>query len=308
MSMRHMGLCGTKEGFLKGLCLGSPNPEPNAEAALCKASRLHMKEIHLLILKHWYLLGYSLGQTLVDTIFLFSLCLAKVSSTILPTPCPSVGYHPFLFPFPIFSFFSLFFSFFFPVNAICVLPICLMSASGYHFWALLLYSRVLLSSGEAVLHNTGALVFTFGDTVLAAATQGKTCDHLVRGACILGSHRTVTIIEIVLGRLPFPRHRTDSRLKYTPTLFVKEDICLSRNFSPGNRQWVWHTPTGWPGALKDAARDTIFALPPVWLEFAGNSQEGAYKRTWRPNFCATARGHLQIAWLWGPSGLILAVL
>ena len=168
--------------------------------------------------------------------------------------------------------------------------------------------RVLLSSGEVVLHNTGALVFTFGDTVLAAATQGKTCDHLVRGACILGSHRTVTIIETVLGRLPFPRHRTDSRLKYTPTLFVKEDICLSRNFSPGDRQWVWHTPTGWPGALKDAARDTIFALSPVWLQFTSNSQEGAYKRTWRPNFCAAARGHLQLAWLWGPSGLILAVL
>lgn len=47
--MRHMGLCGTKEGFLKGLCLGSPNPELSAEAAICKASRCHMKEIHLLI-------------------------------------------------------------------------------------------------------------------------------------------------------------------------------------------------------------------------------------------------------------------
>lgn len=290
MSMRHMGLCGTKEGFLKGLCLGSPNPEPNAEADLCKASRLHMKEIHLLILKHWYLLGYSLGQTLVDTIFLFSLCLAKVSSTILPPPALLLGIILFFFLSPFSLFLSLLFLFFFSVNAICVLPICLMSASGYHFWALLLYSRALLSSGEEVLHNTGALVFTFGDMVLAAAIQGKTCDHLVRGACIPGSHRTVTIIETVLGRLPFPRHCTNSRLKYTPTVFVKEDICLSRNFSPGDRQWVWHPPTGWPGALKDAARDTIFALPSVWLQFASNSQEGAYKCTWRPNFCDCCQG------------------
>lgn len=140
--MRHMGLCGTKEGFLKGLCLGSPNPEPNAEAALCKASRLHMKEIHLLILKHWYLLGYSLGQTLVDTIFLFSLCLAKVSSTILPTPCPSVGYHPFLFPFPIFSFFSLFFSFFFPSEYY----LCTPHLSHVSQWVPFLSSSAVLQS------------------------------------------------------------------------------------------------------------------------------------------------------------------
>lgn len=217
--MRHMGLCGHKEGFLKGLCLGSPNPQPRVEAAICKASRHHMKEIHLLILKHWYLLGYSLGQRLVDTIFLFSLCLAKVRSTIFPTLRPYVGYHLFVFPLTrfLFLFFFLFsFLFFFPVNAICVLPICPMSASGYHFLALLLYCRVLLSSGEEVLHNTVALVFTFGDMILTAATQRKTCDQLVRGACIPGSHRTVTIIETVLGRLPFPGHHTDSRLNTLP--------------------------------------------------------------------------------------------
>lgn len=213
--MRHMGLCGHKEGFLKGLCPGSPNPEPNVKAAICKASRHHMKEIHLLILKHWYLLGYPLGQRLVDTIFLFSLCLAKVSSTIFPTLHPYVGYHLFIFPLPCFLFF-FFFSFFFQVNAICVLPICPMSASGYHFLALLLYCIVLLSSGEEVLHNTGALVFTFGDMIFTAATQRKTCDQLVRGACIPGSQGTVTIIETVLGRLPFPGHHTDSRLNTLP--------------------------------------------------------------------------------------------
>lgn len=96
--------------------------------------------------------------------------------------------------------------------------------------------------------------------------------------------------------------------EHTPTLFVKEAICLSRNFSPGDKQQVWHTPRGWAGALKDAARNTIFALPPVWLQFTSNSQEGAYKPTGHPIFGTAARHHPQIAWLWGPAGLIFAVL
>ena len=117
------------------------------------------------------------------------------------------------------------------MNAICVLPICPMSASGYHFLALLLYCRVLLSSGEEVLHNTVALVFTFGDMILTAATQRKTCDQLVRGACIPGSLETETIQEAVLSSLPPPGHCKDSQLKHTSTFLRKRPICLSYNFS-----------------------------------------------------------------------------
>ena len=41
-------------------------------------------------------------------------------------------------------------------------------------------------------------------------------------ACIPGSHRTVAIREVVLGRLPPPGHRTDNGLKHTPRLSMKE--------------------------------------------------------------------------------------
>lgn len=56
---------------------------------------------------------------------------------------------------------------------------------------------------------SGALVFTSGAMVFAAATQGIPLDHLAsvaRGACISGPYRTVIIKETVLGRLSPPRH------------------------------------------------------------------------------------------------------
>lgn len=46
-----------------------------------------------------------------------------------------------------------------------------------------------------------------------------------RGACVIGSHRGVTIRETVFGRLPPPGHCTDTRLRHTPILFVKKAYC-----------------------------------------------------------------------------------
>ena len=62
--------------------------------------------------------------------------------------------------------------------------------------------------------------FMLGDSVFAA-TQKTPFNQLeldTRGACIPGSHGMVTIRESVVGRLPLPRHCTESRLK-TPPFF-----------------------------------------------------------------------------------------
>ena len=69
-----------------------------------------------------------------------------------------------------------------------------------------------------LVHTSGALVFV-------AATQGTPFDCLAlmaSRACIHGSQETVTNEETVLGWLPHPVHSTDSRLKHTPSLYVKK--------------------------------------------------------------------------------------
>lgn len=56
--------------------------------------------------------------------------------------------------------------------------------------------------------------------VFAANVQGIPLDHLAlvaKGPCIPGSHGTVAIEETVLGRLPFPEHCSNSRLRQTDT-------------------------------------------------------------------------------------------
>lgn len=71
--------------------------------------------------------------------------------------------------------------------------------------------------------------------VFAAAAQGMPLDHLAlmaRRVCIPGSHGTLTIGDRVLGRLPPPGHFTDSRLKYTPSLSVKEAYFLGLELRP----------------------------------------------------------------------------
>lgn len=61
------------------------------------------------------------------------------------------------------------------------------------------------------------------------AAQETPLDHMAlvaSGAGIQGSHGTIKNVETVLGQLTLSGHSTDSRLKHTPILFVKETNLL----------------------------------------------------------------------------------
>lgn len=65
--------------------------------------------------------------------------------------------------------------------------------------------------------------------VSAATTQGTPLDCLTlvaRETYVFESHETLTIEETVLGILPLAGHCTDSRLKHTPSVSVKEAYLL----------------------------------------------------------------------------------
>lgn len=47
---------------------------------------------------------------------------------------------------------------------------------------------------------------------------------MVKAACIPGSHRTVAIGELVLGRLQSPQHYADGRLRHTFQSFYEGDL------------------------------------------------------------------------------------
>lgn len=53
-----------------------------------------------------------------------------------------------------------------------------------------------------------------------------------QGSCVSGSHRTVTTKKTVLSRLLLPGHHTDSRLKHTPGLPVKEAYLVVLELQP----------------------------------------------------------------------------
>ena len=66
-------------------------------------------------------------------------------------------------------------------------------------------------------------------------TQGTFLDHLVleaREICVPGSHATVIIRETTPGRLPHLGSCTDSRLKYTPSLSMKDPLLLVLELQP----------------------------------------------------------------------------
>lgn len=76
---------------------------------------------------------------------------------------------------------------------------------------------------------SGVPVFASGALVFAADAQGISLDCLTlvgAGDDVPRSHRIVTIREGVLGRLPSPGHCTDSGLKHSPSLSVKEAYLL----------------------------------------------------------------------------------
>ena len=172
------------------------------------------------------------------------------------------------------SDFFLFLFLFFSVNAIFVLPICPMSASGYHFWALLLYSRVLLSSGEEVLHTTLVLWFSHLVTWFLQLPPGKDLWSPGQG----GLHSWVT--QDCNNYRDSSWKTTISRASHsvwnTLPLFLYKRLfaCLGTSALGISNRSGTHLD-GEQVLSKMQPGHTIFALPPVWLQFISNSQEGA---------------------------------
>lgn len=94
---------------------------------------------------------------------------------------------------------------------------------------------------SASITQKGALLCVWYPAVLsvvlvfATATQGLLLDCLglvARRACILGSHQSLTIGEVTLGRLPTLGHFTDSRQKYIFSVCVGEANLLVLELQP----------------------------------------------------------------------------
>lgn len=149
------------------------------------------------------------------------------------------------------------------------------------------------------------LVFIAGDLVLAVADQGIPLDHLAlvaKGACVPGSHGTVTIGEMGCDRLLPLGHHTDSWLKHTPSLSVKEPTCLSWSFRLRGRLQAWTQVCS--GNILWA---TIFP-PSLCLTTHGNLPERSLNTHLEPQFLRMPPGgHLQIVWLMWPVGFMLMV-
>ena len=147
-----------------------------------------------------------------------------------------------------------------------MLSLCLIPASRHSIHALpLLPPREPVSPRRELLHTCGVQVFIYGAPVSVAATQGLPFDYLAleaRGACNPGSHRTVTIRETVLSTLPPPGHSTESRLKHSFSLSVKEAYPLVQELQPeGQPPGLAHTDGPTPGALKEwRPAETIFVF------------------------------------------------
>lgn len=159
-------------------------------------------------------------------------------------------------------FLSFLFTFFFPVGSIFVLLLCFVPASEHYLHALLLpYSRTPVSPRGELLHLSGGPVF-------AATAHWVPLDHLAlkaKGACVPGSHRTITIRDSVLGKLPSSESCTDGRLKHTPSLAKKSPICFSVALAWGAGLWFGTLIGGNGGALREwRLANTIFALS-LWF-------------------------------------------
>ena len=101
-----------------------------------------------------------------------------------------------------------------------------------------------------------------------------------------GSHRTVTIKETVLGRLPPSGHCTDSRLEHNLSLSVKEAICLSWSLNLRGRFQVWHTSRGvWRCSQGRYAWEPSLCSPFASLLLTGISQTGVYTLISNPEYC-----------------------
>lgn len=77
------------------------------------------------------------------------------------------------------------------------------------------------------LYVSAAQVFVSGILGFMAATQGMPLDSLalvIQGNCIPGSHRTLAMRQMVLGKLPSLRQLTDRILRHIPQSSCKGDF------------------------------------------------------------------------------------
>lgn len=124
-----------------------------------------------------------------------------------------------------------------------------------------------------------ALVFTFGDIVFAASTQGVAFDHqAVRGTYIPGSHRTVTIRH----KITIPRALYIQQTKTHPQLSVKYTYFIIQELQP----WGGIKSATYRGILKECQLGaSSLHVPPESPQLTGISHKEAYTLIWSPNFC-----------------------
>ena len=193
VSRRPTGLWWTEGSHTDSHTLG-----PSTKAALWKAPGRYVKET--LSFEHGSvgrgLRGCSAGRGLAGAIFLFSLGLAAAGR------CRLLLLFFFIVPFLLFSLFLFLFVF------------SLLSVST-------MFSLSLCHAPECQYLSEGSV-----NTHLAPWVLWLPCLVLEAGAvgCVPGYHRTVTIGETVLGRLPPPGHCTEDW--HTPSLSVEEVYLL----------------------------------------------------------------------------------
>lgn len=137
---------------------------------------------------------------------------------------------------------------------------------------------------------------------------GDCLSLVARRVCVLGSHQSITIGEIVLGRLPTLRHFTDSRQKYIFSLCIREANLLVLELQPqGQASIVAHIQRLQKCCQGTQARECqlcVFFLL-YYSSLVSLRKELVYS-SGAPFFLPLLpREHLQTVWLWGPAGLHL---
>lgn len=168
----------------------------------------------------------------------------------------------------------------------------------------------VFTSPSALLHSSsiswrGAFTHVWCPIFLWLEPMGYSLAAWLWGpgqACVPGSHRTVTIGDTVLGRLPPEGHCPYSRLKHMPSLSVKETSMLILEF--WGMLLLQHTSRG---AEEILSGNTGLGTPPLHSlsalpQLTGTLQKGVYNLVWNLDFL-TLVGQLEITGLSWPVGL-----
>ena len=95
--------------------------------------------------------------------------------------------------------------------------------------------------------------------------------------CIPGSHGTVPITEMVLGRLPPPEHCPGSALKHTPSPSEDVSLLVLELWSEGWLQ-AWLTFSGCVAAFREGRLSAVVAswhLPSASLHLTSITQKSS---------------------------------